>query len=214
VWVLTETHDDFTPGHAFFHSSASGRDGLHKKEHRWVTIWSRYPLEPLDTSDGKRTVAALVRPESDDPFVVFGTVLPWIGCPWQGHPSAAGVAFREALSVQTTDWMQIRRDHPIAEFFVLGDFNQDLARPPPYYGSRTNRAQLETALKDTGLAALTAGDGDPVRRDSAPCACIDHICARRDSNWRAEPAVRWPALPVPEKWLSDHFGVSVSLARG
>ena len=41
VWVLTETHDAFTPGPAFSsHSSTAGRDGLHKSEHHWVTIWS------------------------------------------------------------------------------------------------------------------------------------------------------------------------------
>jgi endonuclease/exonuclease/phosphatase family metal-dependent hydrolase len=111
--------------------------------------------------------------------------------------------------------MRLRRDNPDDEFFVLGDFNQDLVRVGPrYYGSRANRDALETALVDAGLVALTAADGDPIRRDSAPCACIDHICARRDSNWRAEPAVRWPDLPAPERWLSDHFGLSVLLRRG
>jgi hypothetical protein len=159
-----------------------------------------------------RTAAARIRPEFGDPFVVYGTVLPWIGRKWRTHPSASGVAFREALSVQAKDWMRIRRVYPVDEFFVLGDLNQDLVRPR-YYGSRANRAALEKALQDAGLAALTAGDGDPVRRDSAPFACIDHICARRDSQWRPEPAVRWPDSPVPDKWLSDHFGLSISLVR-
>lgn len=213
LWVLTEAHDGFTPGHAFSHSSAAGRDGLHGKEHHWVTIWSRHRLEPLETSDGQRTAAARVGPESGDSFIVYGAVLPWTGSQWRGHPSAGGVAFREALSVQARDWVRIQRDYPEDEFFVLGDLNQDMVTPR-YYGSRANRAALEAALENAGLAALTAGNGDPVRRDSAPCACVDHICARRDSNWRADPAVRWPNVPVPERWLSDHFGVSVSLARG
>ncbi len=39
VWVLTETHDGFTPGHPLFPFLAEGRDGLHKPEHRWVAIW-------------------------------------------------------------------------------------------------------------------------------------------------------------------------------
>src|SRR5687768_12589921 len=46
VWVFTETHDEFTPGHSFSHSSAPGRDGHHVPEHRWATIWSVHPLEP------------------------------------------------------------------------------------------------------------------------------------------------------------------------
>ncbi len=212
VWVLTETHDGFTPGHAHAHSSAPGRDDDHGIEHRWVTIWSRYPLEPLETADAQRTAAARISPESGAPFIVYGTVLPWVGSPWRGHPSAGGVAFREALSVQAADWMRLRRAYPEDEFFLLGDLNQDLVTTTPrYYGSGANRSVLENALEGAGLTAITAGPGDPVRRDSGPCACIDHICARRDSNWQAVPAVRWPDVPVPEKWLSDHFGLSVLL---
>jgi hypothetical protein len=208
VWVLTETHAGFTPGHPHSHSSAAGRDGLHKPEHRWATIWSRFPLEPIATSDEKRTAAARVLPESEAPFVVYGTVLPWVGSPWRGHPSAGGVAFREALAVQRTDWLRIRDEHPDDELFVLGDFNQDLVTPR-YYGSKSNREALERALENAGLVALTAGDGDPIRAKSKLCACIDHVCARLDSKWRAEPAVRWPDADVPDKRLSDHFGVSV-----
>lgn len=210
IWVLTETHDSFTPGHPFSHSSAPGHDGLHAPEHRWVTLWSRYPLEPLPTSDDERAAAARITPASGAPFLVYGTVLPWLGSAWRTHPSAGGVAFREALSVQAADWMQLRRDYPTDELFVLGDLNQDLVTPR-YYGSRANRNALEEALARAGLTTLTAGDQDPVRRDSSPRACVDHICARRDSSWRASPAVRWPDLPAPQRWLSDHFGISVML---
>jgi hypothetical protein len=215
VWVLTETHDGFSPGHAYSHSSAAGRDGLHKSEHRWVTIWSKYPLEPLDTSDEKRTAAARIKPESAAPFIIYGTVLPWMGSQWRECPSVGGVAFRESLAGQSADWLRLRRDFSDDEFFVLGDLNQDMVQSPPhYYGSRRNRATLEKALEDTGLHALTAVDGDPVRRDSPPCACIDHICARRDSKWQAEPAIRWPDVDVPERWMTDHFGVSISFRCG
>lgn len=134
--------------------------------------------EPLKTADEQRTAAARVTPESGAPFIVYGSVLPWVGSPWREHPSAGGAAFRAALA--------------------------------RYYGSRANRDALEDALEGAGLAALTAGAGDPVRRDSAPAACIDHVCARRDSAWQAAPAVRWPDVAVPPRWLSDHFGVSVA----
>jgi endonuclease/exonuclease/phosphatase family protein len=211
IWILTETHDSFTPGPTFTsHSSAPRRDGLHEPEHRWVTLWSRHPIEALFTSDVQRTAAARITPDSGAPFIVYGTVLPWIGSPWQGHPSAGGVAFREALSVQLDDWIRLRRDYPAEELFVLGDLNQDLVSPH-YYGSRANRSTLEAALERAGLTALTAGGGDPIRRDSSPRACIDHICARHDSSWRPAPAVRWPDLPAPDRRLSDHFGVSVVL---
>jgi len=212
VWVLTETHDGFTPGHTFSsHSSAAGRDGRHKQEHRWVTIWSRHPFKPLDTRDKERTAAARIYPEFGAPFVVYGTVLPWAGSSWREHPSKGGDAFRWALSMQCADWKQLRQAHPEDEFFVLGDFNQDLVQGRPRYcGTRTNRVALETALESAGLVALTGADGDPIRRDSFPLACIDHICARRDSKWSAEPAVRWPDEPVPKRGLSDHFGLSMS----
>jgi len=212
VWVLTETHDGFEPGLAHSHSSADGRDGLHAQGHRWVTIWSRHPLEPVATSDGRRTAAARVRPDHDAPFIIYGTVLPWLGSPWGGFPSAGGVAFREALSSQCDDWIRLRGEFPNDELFVLGDFNQDLVEPR-YYGSRANRRALEAALEAAGLVALTGGDRDPIRRDSAPCACIDHICAPSEVMARAESAVRWPDVSVPERWLSDHFGVSVSIER-
>jgi hypothetical protein len=214
LWVLTETYDGFTPGHEFSHSSASGRDGFHKREHRWVSIWSRFPVEPLETSDEVRTAAVRVHPESVPPFIVFGTVLPWIGSQWRGHASAGGVAFREALSVQCADWIQIRNDYPEDEVFLLGDFNQDLvATSPRYYGSRSNRAALEGALESAGLACLTAGLGDPVRRDSPPYACIDHICSRRDSHWRDGITSRWPDTPKPQRSISDHFGIAITFAE-
>ena len=216
VWVLTEAHDGFSPGYAFSHSSAPGFDGDSSRNldrHHWVTIWSRFPLDPLATSDEKRTAAVRIKPDGCAPFIVFGTVLPWIGSQWRGHPSAKGVAFREALSVQAADWVQLRREFPDDELFVLGDFNQDLVSPR-YYGSRANRAALEAALESASLSVLTAGANDPVRRDSPTCACIDHICARTDSKWHAQSIVRWPDAPVPERWLSDHFGLAVSLRHG
>ena len=208
VLVLTETHDGLLTGYASSVSSAPGRDGNRKPEHHWVTIWSNWELVPIATSDECRTVAARVLPESSDPFVIYGTVLPWLGSQWREHPSAGGVAFREALAVQTADWLRIRHDYPGDELFVLGDFNQDMVSPK-YYGSRANRTLLDSALLAAGLTAITAGGGDPIRRDSAPCAAIDHICANQDSAWHAEPAMRWPDEPVPVKWLSDHFGLSV-----
>ena len=212
VWVLTETHDGFTPGHPYSHSSAAGRDGLHKPGHRWVTIWSLHPMEPLSTNDKERTAAARVTPVSGARFVVYGTVLPWPGSAWRDHPAVGGAAFREAVGVQAADWIRLRHEYPDDEFFVLGDFNQDLVRPG-YCGTAANRAVLEAALDRAGLLALTAGDGDPIRRDSPRCACIDHICARRDSTWLAEAATRWPNADVPDRRLTDHFGVSILFKR-
>ena len=213
ILVLTETHDGFNPGLQFSESSAGGRDGVGRyksDDHHWVTIWSNYPLEKLSTEDEKRTVAVRVSPSEGAPFLVYGTVLPWTGSEWHGHPSDGGVAFGEALKVQVSDWKKLQHEHPEDELFVLGDFNQDLA-DTRYCGTKVTRDLLSEALKNCGLVAITAGDGDPVRRELKDFACIDHICALNNSCWSTEGTERWPNTPKPEKWLSDHFGVAVSL---
>jgi hypothetical protein len=144
------------------------------------------------------------------PFIVYGTVLPWRGSSWRDHPGVSGIAFREALSLQSEDWVRLQSEFPDDEFFVLGDFNQELVEPP-YIGTQTNRHALEEALAKAGLVALTAGANDPVRRDLDAFACIDHICSRRASAWMVESTERWPRTASPERWLSDHFGVAVSM---
>lgn len=209
IWVLTESHDGFCPGLPFHHGSAPGRDGRHGPGHRWVSIWSRYPLQPLETSDAARTAAVRVRPEGAKPFLVFGTVLPWRRSEWRGHPSAGGEAFRRALEVQVADWTRLRREFPSHELFVLGDFNQDLVGSK-HYGTKATRTALDAALTSGKLIALTAGGADPIHREASPCACIDHICTSTQSSWRQEPAVRWPDTAKPDKSLTDHFGVAVT----
>ncbi len=94
----------------------------------------------------------------------------------------------------------------------MGDFNQDLASSH-YYGSKRNRAALQSALAKAGLEAWTAGRQDPVRRASPPCACIDHICGRVDSAWTVRATSRWPQAAKPDVGLSDHFGIGVELGR-
>ena len=212
VWVFTEMHDGCITGLANAHSSAIGRDGLHGPEHRWVTIASQLAIEPLKTSDAARTAAVRVHPAGNDPFVVYGTVLPWMGSSWRGLSSKGGVAFRESLMLQVQDWRELKTAFPEDEMFVMGDFNQDLVGSR-YYGSRANRECLETSLQDVGLVPLTAGADDPVHRDSPPCACIDHICARSDSGWIAVRTERWPDAEKPVTGLSDHFGIGVTLQR-
>ena len=213
VLVLTETHDGFNPGYKHHCSSTAGLDAEgdeENSEHRWVAIWSNHELNQIPTKDQKRSVAARVVPSTGDPFIVFGTVLPRTGSSWREYPSAGGIAYREALAVQLADWEGLRRDFPSEELFVMGDFNQTLT-DLEYYGTKTNRIQLESALNRAGLVALTAEENDPIARDSNPCACIDHICMQADSRWRLVHTERWPDECKPPKSLSDHFGVAVLL---
>ena len=211
VWVLTEAHDDFKPGFAHSWSSSPGRDGNHGTAHRWVTVLSDFPMSPLETSDPLRTCAVRITPAAGNPFIVYGTVLPWRGSAWQDHPGEGGAAFREALALQTSDWIRLQESYPDEEFFVAGDFNQELVTPR-YVGTQVNQRELELALKRSGLVALTAGDADPVRRDLGS-ACIDHICARQKSDWSVVSTSRWPESMALEKGPSDHYGISVSMSR-
>ncbi len=219
VWGFTETHDSFTDllkkELSFEHtvSSTQGRDGNFSDAHRWVTICSKHELDFEATTDQKRTVAARVKPEGKNPFVVFGTVLPWHGDTWNCNESAGGQAFKAAVELQAGDWKCLCEKYPEDEFIVAGDFNQDLvASPPRYYGSQANRAELVAALESAGMKALTGGAFDPVRCKSKSFACIDHICCRGDSRWKLKRTLRWPDEDQPTKWLSDHYGIAVELA--
>lgn len=212
VWVFTECHDLLDAGYQNTHSSDPGRDRDVDPLSRWVTIATDCELQPLVVSDSIRCAAARILPDSAAAFVVFGTVLPWIGSTWRSYPANNGNAFAAAVRLQQQDWSRIRMSFPDDEFFVIGDLNQDLA-DSHYYGSATNRAVLEAALREVGLTAMTAGAADPVRRDSPYCAAIDHICGRRDSVWQVDRTGRWPDTPKPMTSLSDHFGVDVTLAH-
>jgi len=208
VWVLTETHDGVSPGEGFASASSSGSEWEGDPGERWVTIWSRFPLEPLTTSDPVRTAAARIQ-HPVHPFIVYGTVLPWLGSTWRGYKSAGGEAFRQALQVQCEDWLRLSETYGNS-IFLAGDFNQDLSHTH-YYGSKVNRAELEGALESANLQPLTAGRHDPIRRDSPSRACIDHICLSKNSIWHPVNTLRWPNEAEPVRWLSDHFGVAVGL---
>jgi endonuclease/exonuclease/phosphatase family metal-dependent hydrolase len=214
VWVLTETHDGIVPEPYYSSVASTGTDRHGEPGERWAAIHSRFPLEPLlPTSDPIRSVAARIAPPESSPFIVYGTVLPWIGSSWRGVPSSGGRAFNAAIDAQAADWASLRSAYPDLDLYVLGDFNQDLAERH-YYGSHSNKGRLLQALADVGLVALTSGVNDPVRRDSPDCACIDHICGATSSVWRLVSTTRWPDTARPQKGrLSDHFGIAVHLEQ-
>jgi hypothetical protein len=214
LWILTETHQAFSPG-AGFHSACSGApDRESAPGERWSAIWSRFPLEPLPdyVSDPARcTAARTTHPELGE-VVIHACVLPWGGSMWQGTHSRGGLAFELAVDMYSRDWLSLRTDFPDAVLVVAGDFNQSLA-DHHYYGSNRQRGLLESALEDVGLTAVTAGAGDPIARDSAPFACIDHICIASKPGIEVDATTRWPDAAAPDPGLSDHFGVAVELAK-
>lgn len=124
-------------------------------------------------------------------------------------PTAGGAAFSAALDAQLTDWRSLQRYNPYYDFILAGDLNQDLGMSH-YYGSRKNRSILQTALLTANLRCLTAAAYDPVPKHAPSHASIDHICV---SKWLtpAGAAVSWPTAIMPQRDLSDHFGVLVKL---
>jgi endonuclease/exonuclease/phosphatase family metal-dependent hydrolase len=216
ICVLTETHELVSPGDGFSSVMSSEPDRRSKPGEKWVGIWSRFALTPLTSfvsvvARARCAAARLSHPDIGS-VVVYACVLPWGGSTWNGIASANGAAFAAALDVQRGDWHRLREAFPDDLLIVAGDFNQDLA-DRHYYGSKKKRALLENALADVGLVALTAGMNDPVARDSAPCACIDHICVSTLPAVRVGSTTRWPNAVKPVSQLSDHFGIAVELMR-
>lgn len=209
IWILTETHEELSPGVGFSGVFSGEPDQPSKIGERWVGIWSRHRTEPLGAfvSDGARCAAARISIPNSRDIIVFGCVLPWVGSAWRDTGSEHG-AFDAALHLYLVDWRRLRSANPDAVFVAAGDFNQDLAERH-YYGSKRQRLLLESALESAGLTALTGGDGDPIARDSSPCACIDHICISNEPTLPVKRTTRWPDLPAPDKRISDHFGVAV-----
>ena len=210
IWILTETHASLSPRLGFTSATTEESDPIHEPGETWVTIWSRFPIEPIArTSDPSRACAARIVPNGSRPLVVYGTVLPWIGSTWQVIPSANGAAFSAALNAQLSDWVSLQREHPDCDFVLAGDFNQDMSTSH-YYGSRRNREALEGAIATAGLQCLTAEALDPVPKHAPNHASVDHICVSKGLVLVGAP-VSWPVSDSPQRKLSDHFGVLVEL---
>lgn len=205
VWVLTETDDAFAPvGLQYLHTSVVDETRLSKE--RWVSIASRFPLEPIAlTGDPIRSAAARIHPVDGDSFVVFGTVLPWPSDLWGGMRGST--AFASALETQLQDLRALRGQNARSEFIWAGDFNQHLGEGARY-SSRRNGDLLVEALRELGLHVLTA-DPDPVMKMAPARRSVDHICVAIPEQWDRQQQTVWPNRPTPDPRLSDHYGVAV-----
>lgn len=212
IWILTETHLGITPGNNYYSVASRMPDRPGEDGERWVQIWVKTgELTPLDTSDEARTAAALLTLPNGQQWVLYGTVLPWLGSSWQEHPASQGQAFAAALAAQRGDWQQLRAIYPQAILVIAGDFNQDL-NALHYYGSRRNKQALRQALDSMGLVCLTAGENDPVHQlIDGQHSNIDHICLSQDLPGPFRGSFAWPPRLDDLRGLSDHFGVGVEI---
>ncbi len=212
IWILTETHLGITPGESYCAVTSGLPDRPGIEGERWVQIWVKVgALTPLATRDEARTAAALLTLINHQRWIIYGTVLPWLGSSWRSHPADQGQAFAAALAAQKADWQRLRDTYPEAVLVVAGDFNQDL-NALNYYGSRRNKQALRQALEGLGLACLTAGENDPVHRLlNEQHSTIDHICVTCDGPRQFRRSFTWPPRLEDLRGLSDHFGVGVEL---
>ena len=212
IWFLTETHQALVPKIGFYSllSGTPDRDGAEGE--RWSAIWSRWPIKSLNSyvTDKARCVAGVIENSPLGELVLYGTVLPWSTDP-RASLGGSYETYQENLSLQMEDWRRIRKDFPHSQnlFILGGDFNQSLA-PAHYYGSKEKRVLLESVMREFSLEVTTAMGNDPVFRDSAPNACIDHICVSSGS-WQVISTTRWPDAPNLKSADSDHFGVKVEI---
>ena len=207
IWILTETHKDVGPEHFNSVISSESQEG-----ECWSSIWSYFPIDPLIdfVSDQERCTAAKVaHPEYGD-LIIYATVLPWVGSSWRGEPWQEGTAFISTLETYKNDWIKLQLAYPDAIHIVAGDFNQSLVEWH-YYGSKLIRLKLEEVMKECNMTIVTAGENDPVARDSKPHASIDHICVSNSKIEQIYSTKCWPNKEKPDKTLSDHFGVMVEI---
>lgn len=213
IWILTETHLGIAPSEGYYSVASGPPDRPGDDGERWVQIWVKNgKLTPLATSDAARTAAALLTLSHGQQWVLYGTVLPWLGSSWREYPASQGQAFAAALATQQADWQRLRTTYPQAVLVVAGDFNQDL-NALHYYGSRRNKQALRQAIDSTRLVCFTAGENDPVHQlIHGQHSNIDHICLSQDLPGQFQRSFAWPSRLDDLRGLSDHFGVGVEIS--
>jgi len=207
IWVLTETHDDLAPPACphVAHSQQRPGDGNNiRLNSRWVSIWSRYPVikdTSLARADRVRTVSALLDIGSGRTMLVYGTVLPWQGdgdrFDWAEH--------HRVIPLQSTEWMELRKTYPVAEFCIAGDFNSDM-KTGAYYGTKQGIAALRAGLEACDLFCATQPDRIPIGLLAYPP--IDHIAVPVSREGSTSVVAGWNA---DKKVLSDHSGVVIEI---
>ena len=204
IWILTETHDDLSPGPEFRAVHGANRpldDGNRQvvKGSRFVSIWvgGEGTLTSLDVTDRVFSVACLVGTEIG-PLVVFGTVLPWYG---RGN-------YVETVEAQSTDWEALGRKCG-ANVCVAGDFNADLEGGPHYYGAKASKTAITEALADTHLTLLTGHQR--TKSTGRKHGLIDHIAISNDVASGSREPIVWDMVDAKGRRLSDHVGVAVDI---
>lgn len=204
VWILTETHSSLSV-HGYFSEASEMDSSFHFEGESCAAIWSRYPLQKIDTEDPLSTVCVEIQSPLG-PILVYGTIITyaWDGVkegeakPWERH--------RNAVDQQTKEWKALQVQYPRHLRCIAGDFNMNLYGRH-WYGVNDAREKVRLGLNEAGLACITMVDLE-VPPHNLRHQTIDHICL--SDNFKADITV--------EVWqgdnLSDHNGVLVDIGRG
>ena len=211
VWVLTETHPDFSPGDGFRRAAVSASAPDRKGGECWVAIWvlSAWASEALTLKgQPERSAACLLRRTKGKPIIMFGCVLPWRSD--VRHPVLrGGEAFAHAIGVQSADWDLLCKEHRDAAFCLAGDLNQELDANGPV-GTDQGRDALVKALERRNLVCKTGGESDPLVAKGWP-ASIDHIAIGPGLQIVPHSHHVWPNQYPLHQNMPDHHGVRVEL---
>lgn len=216
VWVLTETHDDLVPPDCPYVAHAAPRPRNSPRVRagsRWVSIWSRFPIlesDAVSTTDGERTVCALLDRGGDGHLLVYGTVMPWHSDRGRHPPDATVPNWSEHHRVvpeQCREWTELRAAHPGAMMCVAGDYNTDMGSGTRY-GTKRGIEMLRRGLDESGLYCATEPGRFP--EGLLAEAPIDHIALPVEWQTRASVVAAWPAS---KGVMSDHSGCVVEISE-
>lgn len=213
VWVLTETHPDFTPGEGFARAAVSAGAPDREGTECWVAIWVRRDLASKDltlSGQPERSAASLLSGTNGSPVIVFGSVLPW-RADVRDSERRGGAAFAHAIEAQSADWDLLCKEHSDAVFCLAGDFNQELNANGPV-GTKRGREALVEAFGRRDLVCVTGGDLDPLVARGWP-ASIDHIVIGPGLQVIPDSHRVWPNQYPLHKNMPDHHGFCVELTE-
>ncbi|MBC7969066.1 MAG: endonuclease/exonuclease/phosphatase family protein [Verrucomicrobia bacterium] len=205
VWVLTETNAAINPGDDYTSISSKFIPDYHTQGETCSTIWSRYPVKPLNFPTFDATVAVCAEITSPvGSFIVYGTIITWRDDGVQEGKAKAWERHYRAIEHQSADWLKLQtKGLPLC---VAGDFNETLNEPFTY-GSQQGRALLQAAFQANELVCVTAKESLGYN--------IDHICLQTDWAQKMLCVDTWDqhkCLNDDGKPVSDHNGVYVELS--
>ncbi len=214
IWILAETDEsiDLSATHSAYATPSVA--GYHQRGEHWVTVWSRWGGNTVDTVDSRVSVCVDV-PSPVGSLLVYGTVLPYHADRGPDRASRYWQQHYQAINSQGADWRRLRGGLDQRAVCLAGDLNQSRdGRGWPrrqWYGTREGRDLLGARLLDADLQCMTDVDfveaGDLVHRST-----VMHVCLTKELSSRVKDRRAWFKNDKSARPVSDHNGVHVDIA--